>query len=221
MKFRGTYLLIFYFLVAFWPKEANAQELPEILMEVLRSDSAYQSLSCKIHIELDVPGLSMPAKEIELKQEKGKKPKIKGEGITILPRHGIIGQYHEFLEVDCQAIPLSESGDTIIYKVVSLDKKTDWVTVDFELTQGDAKIHSMLISTRKNGEYLVRHQYGSDTDFFPDQTEISFEAVPLNLPLKFLGKQEGLELSLEDKRGPVTGKIVLRYSEISWEKAPE
>lgn len=220
MKFPVAYLLLFLFL-GFWPREANAQKLPKILLEALRSDSAYQSLSCKINIELDVPGLSMPAKEIELKQEKGKKPKIKGEGITILPRHGIIGQYHEFLELDCQAIPISESGDTIVYKVVSLDKRTDWVTVDFELTQVDAKIHSMLISTRKNGEYLVRHKYGSDTDLFPDQTEISFEAVPLNLPLKFLGKQEGMELSLDDKNGPVTGKIMLRYSEISWEKAPE
>lgn len=220
MKIRGTYLLLILFL-GLWPREAKAQKLPEILMELLRSDSAYQSLSCKIHIELDVPGLSMPAKEIELKQEKGKKPKINGEGITILPRHGIIGQYHEFLEVNCQAILLGENGDTVVYKVVSLDKKTDWVTVDFELTQRNAKIHSMLISTRKNGEYLVRHQYGTDSDFFPDQTEISFEAVPLNLPLKFLGKQEGLELSLEDKKGPVTGKIVLRYSEISWEKASD
>ena len=68
MKIRGTYLLLILFL-GLWPREAKAQELPEILMELLRSDSAYQSLSCKIHIELDVPGLSMPAKEIELKDK--------------------------------------------------------------------------------------------------------------------------------------------------------
>ena len=74
----------------------------------------------------------------------------------------------------------------------------------------------MLISTRKNGQYLVRHQYNPESDFFPEQTEISFEAMPLKLPLKFMGKQEGMD-SLIDKHDSVTGKIVLRYSKITWQ----
>jgi len=199
--------------------QANAGELPEILQMVLKSDTAYQSISCKIDIELEVPGVHMPEKEIGLRLEKGKKPKIKSEGITFLPKHGIIGQYRDFLEVDCQAIPLETGEDTLIYKVVSLDPKTDWVTVDMTLSRGDARIHAMLISTRKHGEYQVRHFYGENHDIFPEQTEVSFESMPLTLPLKFLGKQEGLEITGKDK-GPVSGKIILRYSEISWEKDP-
>jgi hypothetical protein len=204
----------------FWFSEANTQELPEILQAVLKTDTAFQSIYCKIDIELDVPGLNMPDKEIELTLEKGKKPNIKSEGITILPKRGIIGQYRDFLEMDCQAIPLSENGDTTVYKVVSLDKKTDWVTVDMAVTLSDARIHSMLISTRKNGEYLVRHLYGPEFDFFPEQTEITFEAMPLKLPLKFLGKQEGMDL-LPDENEQLTGKITLRYSEITWKKSPD
>jgi len=219
MKFRILSLL-FLLQFVFWEKEVNATELPEILQVALNTDTAYRSISCKIDIELDVPGLNMPEKEIELKLEKGEKPKIKSKGIIILPKHGIIGQYREFLETDCQAIPIRENEDTIVYKVVSLDEKTDWVTVDVAITQSEAKIHSMLISTRKSGEYLVRQFYGPEFEYFPKQTEISFEAVPFNLPLKFMGKQEGLD-SLSDDNGPVTGKIILRYSEISWEKSPE
>lgn len=215
MKSRILSILLFFGSVSF-TTGISAQNLPEILQEVLRTDTAFVSLSCKINIELDVPGLSMPPKEVELNLEKGKKPRIKGEGITVLPRHGIIGHYRDFLEMDCQAIPLGEHGDTIIYKVVSLDKKTDWITVDFELGKSDAKIHSMLISTRKNGEYLVRHSYADDTDFFPARTEISFEAMPLKLPLKFMGKQEGMD-ALIDTDDPVTGRIILSYSHISWE----
>jgi len=211
---------IWLFLYAvFWLTDVNAQHLPEILQEVLRTDTAYQSLSCILDIELDVPGLNMPEKAVELKLEKGKKPKIEGKGITVLPRRGIIGQYREFLEVDCQCIPMKEEGDTIVYKVVSLDKKTDWNTVDFELTKTDAKIHSMLISTRKYGEYLVCHFYGPDSKFFPERSEISFEAMPLKLPLKFMGRQERMDLLIEDT-GPLTGKALLRYSEISLEKLP-
>ena len=191
MKFRIlSFLLLLQFV--FWQKEANATELPEILQEVLRIDTAYQSISCKIDIKLDVPGLNMPEKTIELKLEKGKKPKIKSSGIIILPKHGIIGQYREFLETDCQAIPIRENEDTIVYKVVSLDEKTDWVTVDVAVTQSEVRIHSMLISTRKSGEYLVRQFYGPELEYFPEQTEISFEAVPLKLPLKFMGKTGGI-----------------------------
>ena len=205
---------------ACWLSEAYTQQLPEVLQEVLRTDTAYQSLSCVMLIRLEVPGLDMPDKQVELKLEKGKKPEIKGEGITVLPRHGIIGQYREFLETDSQSIPLREEGDTIVYKVVSLDKRSDWVTVDFTLTRTDARIHSMLISTRKHGEYLVRHFYGPASEFFPENSEISFEAMPVKIPLKFMGKQERRDLRMEEK-GPLSGKVLLRYSELILEKIPQ
>ena len=201
---------------ASWLTVSYAQMLPEILHEVLRNDTAYHSLSCTMNIKLDVPGLDMPEKEVELQLERGKKPQIKGEGITVLPRHGILGQYRKFLDVDCQSIPISVEGDTIVFKVVSLDKKTDWVTADFELTQRDVRIHSMLISTRKHGEYLVRHFYGPNSEFFPEQSEISFEAMPLKLPLKFMGKQERKDLKMEEK-GPLSQKDIC--SDLLFEKS--
>ncbi len=218
MKSPLVYLLLLF--PAFCPKPLHAGELPEILKSVLQMDTSFQSISCKINVTLDVPGLSMPEKEVDLRLEKGKKPEIKSKGITLLPKHGIIGQYREFLELDCQAIPIRENGDTVVFKVVSLDKRTDWTTVDLTLTRPEGNIHSMLISTRKNGEYLVRHYYGSEDEFLPQRTEISFEAMPLKLPLKFLGKQEGMEI-LPDNDGPVTGKIILQYSDVSWEKLTE
>lgn len=193
--------------------ELGAQNLPDVLQEVLRADTAHRSLVCNVNIELDVPGLSMPPKDVEITLEKGKKPKIKGGGITVLPRHGIIAQYREFLDVNCQAITIRETSDTIVYKLVSLDKKTDWITVDIELTKRDARIHSMLISTRKNGEFSVHHRYKTDSEIFPEQTVISFEAMPLRLPLKFMGKPEGMD-SMIDKNDPVNGEIFLRYSNI-------
>jgi hypothetical protein len=214
---RFIFILLF---PAFCVKGADAGELPEILKTVLQADTSFLSISCNVKVILDVPGLSMPEKEISLRLEKGRKPEIKGEGITLLPKHGIIGQYRDFLEMDCQAIPVIESGDTIVYKVVSLEKRSDWTTVDMTITRSDAKIHEMLISTRKNGEYLVRHFYGEEPALFPERTEVSFEAMPLKLPLKFLGKQEGIEF-LADQDGPVTGRIILQYSDITWERITE
>jgi hypothetical protein len=212
MKFRNCIFLFLTFLIV--PGSVRAQELPELLRKVLQTDTSYHSISCKIAIEVDVPGLNIPEKSVELNLEKGKEPKIKSKGLIILPKRGIIGQYSEFLDLACQAIPMSENGDTILYKVVSLDKKTDWVTVDVSVTQSDAKVHSMLISTRKAGEYLVRHFYGAEQTVFPEKTVISFEAMPLKLPLKFMGQQDNMDPQL-DQDGPVTGKVILRYSDIT------
>ena len=200
--------------------DGNASELPEILQTVLKMDTSIQSISCKIDITLDVPGVNMPEKKVELTMEQGRRPQIKGKGITIIPKHGMIGQYREFLETDCQAILMRENGDTVVYKVVSLDHRSDWVTVDLTLTRSDARIYSMLIATRKSGEYFIRHSYDPAYDIFPVRTEVSFEAMPLKLPLKFLGKQEGMEF-LSDNDGPVSGKIILEYSDIFWEKSTD
>jgi len=214
---RFTILLMLSFLIT---KGLVAQELPEILQRVLQTDTAYQSISCTVNIQVDVPGLNMPEKDIYLELEKDKKPKIKSKGLIILPKRGIIGQYREFLNQACQAIPMGENGDTITYKVVSLDKKTDWVTVDLSITKTDVRVQHMLIATRKNGEYEVKHSYGAESDIFPAHTIISFEAMPLKLPLKFLGQQEGME-SLEEQDGPVTGKVILDYSNIELKKEME
>ena len=211
MRYVIVIVLILFFVSG--TKQTGAQELPELLQEVLKNDTAYQSISCKIEIQIEVPGLNIPNKHIELEIEKGKKPKMKSKGLIILPKRGIIGQYNEFLDLACQAIPMGENGDTVVYKVVSLDKKTDWVTVDVTLTKSDVKVRSMLIATRKNGEYQVDHFYGPHSGIFPERTEISFEAMPLKLPLKFMGQQEELE-ALPEKDGPVSGKVVLRYSDI-------
>ena len=202
-------------LCAGWVHGTRPGDLPDILQQALEYGSRYQSISCKVEVELDVPGISMPEKEIELLLEKGEKPVVKGEGITILPRHGIIGQYREFMDTESAAILLREENDTVEYKIVSLDHRSDWVTVDLTLSRSELHIHRMRISTRKNGEFLVTHSYGTDSGLFPERTIISFEAMPLKLPLKFMGKQEGMEFLPEDD-GPVDGRIILRYWDVNW-----
>lgn len=210
------YLFPYLFLIFFWLLDvhpAKAQNLPEVLQRVLKTDTLYYKLSCKLKIEIDVQGLQMPEKEIELILEKGKKPKIKSKGLIILPKRGIIGQYRDFLAIHCQTIRLTNNGDTTIYKIVSLDKKTDWVTVDVEVTETDARVHSLLISTRKNGEFKVNHFYGAKQQIFPELTVIEFEAMPLKLPLKFLGQSNKTKQQF-NKDGPVNGKVNLFYSDV-------
>lgn len=213
LLFVGLMLLVF-------NQQSEAQDLPDVLKKVLQQDTAFYQLSCKMEIEVDVSGLNMPNKEIELTLEKGKKPKIKSKGLIILPKRGIIGQYREFLNVPVQTILMETIADTSVYKIVSLHKKTDWVTVDIKVTELDARVHSLLIASRKAGEFLVRHFYAEDQTFFPARTIIQFEAMPLKLPLKFLGQNNDVEKYAGDD-GPVSGQVILYYSEIEFTTTPE
>ncbi len=212
MKSSIIYLLII--LISFqYSKHTQAQQLPEILQKVLKADTSFNSVRCKINIHIEVAGLKIPDKEISLELEKGKEPNIKSEGMVIFPKRGIIGQYHEFLESKCQSILIAENPDTVLYKLVSLDNSTDWVTVDLKVSKRDTRVHEMLISTRKNGEFIIKHKYNRGSFKFPEKTEISFEAMPIKFPLKFMG-QKSSEPSIINSDDPVNGKVLLHYSQI-------
>jgi len=193
-----------------------AQELPLVLQRVLRVDTTYKKLTCTLEIELDIPGINMPSKEVYLELEKDKKPRIRGKGLILIPRRGLIGQYRDLLNVPSQTIFMKSMGDTTVYKLVSLDNRTDWITVDFKVTETDAKIHSQIISTRKNGVYEINHVYGEVQSVFPEMSVIQFEAMPVKLPLKFIGKSTDTG-QLFNNDGPISGKVYLYYSELKTE----
>lgn len=194
-------------------KHTYAQQLPEILQQVLNADTSFNKIRCKISIHVDVAGLKIPDKKIALELEKGKEPAIKSEGMVFFPKRGVIGQYHEFLDSKCQSILIDEKPDTVLYKLVSLDNSTDWVTVDLKVSKLDTRVHEMVISTRKNGEFVVKHWYNRGSFKFPEKTEISFEAMPVKFPLKFMG-QKNSEPSIVNSDEPVNGRVILHYSEI-------
>jgi hypothetical protein len=213
MNFLFRTLILILVLLFTTGKARSQQQLPELLQRVLKTDTSYNSVSCKINIHVEVPGLKMPDKAIELNVEKGKEPKIKSKGMIILPKRGILGQYREFLDLNCQAILITELADTVVYKLVSLEKSTDWVTVDLKVTKTDARVHEMIISTRKNGEFKMNHRYKPGSSVFPETTVISFESMPVKFPLKFMGQQSS-EQSLLNSDEPVNGKVWLRYSDV-------
>ena len=191
----------------------NAQDLPVVLQRVLQADTAYNKLTCTLEIKLDVPGLNMPDKEVYLELEKGQKPQIKSKGLILIPKKGLIGQYRDILNLPSQTIIMESNGDTTVYKLVSLDNKTDWITVDFKVTETDARVHSLIVSTRKNGVYEITHSYEKRQTVFPLNSIIEFEAMPVKLPLKFIGKSLGSRQLTKDD-GPISGKVYLHYSEM-------
>lgn len=161
-----------------------------------------------VNISIDVPGLTIHPKDISVFYEKGKKPQIKGKGILLLPKKGFLNQFSDLLNVPAHWILLEEKGDLWLYKLVSLDPKSDWVTADLKISKANLHIDEINLTTKESGVYLIKHSYGKGV--FPTLTEISFLTNKFNIPLKFLGKSN--IKNIKDKDGKVKGKIVLKFT---------
>lgn len=198
------FILIFFFL--FQCFGVNAQtELADNLKKKYTINRGFETM---VNISIDVPGLTIPPKDISVFYEKGKKPQIKGKGILLLPKKGFLNQFSDLLNVPAHWILLEEKGDIGFYKLVSLDPKSDWVTADLKISKSNLRIDEINLTTKESGVYLIKHSYGKGV--FPTATEISFLTNRFNIPLKFLGKSN--IKNIKDKDGKVKGKIFLRFT---------
>jgi hypothetical protein len=180
-------------------------ELADNLKKKYTINRGFQTM---VNISIDVPGLTIPPKDISVVYEKGKKPQIKGKGILLLPKKGFLNQFSDLLDVQAHWILMEEKGDLLGYKLVSLEPKSDWVTADLKISKANLRIDEINLTTRESGVYLIKHSYGKGV--FPTATEISFLTNRFNIPLKFLGKSN--IKNIKDKDGKVKGKIVLKFS---------
>ncbi|HKO75742.1 MAG TPA: hypothetical protein VJU52_00910 [Flavobacterium sp.] len=185
---------------------AKAQtELIGKLKERYDMKNGYQTM---VNISIDVPGLTMPPKDLSIKYEKGKKVQIKGKGILLIPKKGLTNQFSELLSIQAHWIFLSENGGFVNYKLVSMNPKSDWVTADVKILKEQSRIDEINLITKDSGEYLIKHSYTSGN--YPTTTEISFWTSRFNIPLKFLGKSSLNKV--KDKDGKIKGKIFLKFS---------
>jgi hypothetical protein len=188
-----------------WAQNNNAY-----LDTLIQKQNTIKNVQCSVNVHVDVPGVNMPDKKIFLKYEQGKKPVIKSNGLLMMPKKGLFGQFEELLETPYQAIFLGAKNDTLMYKLVSMDSESDWVTTDIYFSKKDYRIFFLDITTREHGSFQVYHFYGKG--IFPKRTEVRFESLPAKLPLKFLGRNKAdIKVSGDEK---IKGKVVLTYSDV-------
>ncbi len=186
-----------------------AQDINHLLDSVMSSDLFSKGIEFNVVVHVDVPGIHMPDKTVLVTIDSEGKSKIKGEGLLLLPQKGIFGQFEEFRSTPNQVIWLGTLADTVSYKIVSLDSKSDWITADVFINKRLKQLIRMEITTRKYGTFVVKHNY-SDY-WYPDSTQVEFKALPVELPLKFMGRNSQSDYKLENGQD-ITGRIVLRYS---------
>ena len=203
MKFGLAVILMFLFVASF----STAQ--PVYLQQLKERYQIQNGFKSTINIQIDVPGIIAPTKIVTIYAENGKQPKIKGDGLVLLPKKGFIKQFSDLLTIPVHWIFLESYGDFDNYKLVSLDPKSDWVTADVKLQISDPRIEELNLTTRETGEFFIRHWYENGN--YPVKSEINFVTDRLNIPLKFMGKSDFS--SVKDSTGKVSGKIILEFIE--------
>lgn len=187
-----------------------AQELTD--ENILRLKSKYDiqtDLKCQILIRIDVEGMVIPDKEVYVEFSQDRKTRVQGKGLSLLPKRGTVEQFRNLLSTPMQAIFLSEKGDYLVYKLVSLDPSSDWITADIVFDPVALLIYESVVNTRKHGTFTTLNQYGSGA--YPTRTEVSFEVRKFNLPLKFIGGEQNAQ-STPKKDLDRKGNVILEYT---------
>jgi len=181
---------------------------PDLAKDLIKRYEIKNGFKAVVDITIDVPGIIAPQKTIEVYSQKGKAPKIKGEGLILLPKKGFVEQFSDLLTIPVHWILLENKGNFQVYKLVSLDPKSDWVTADLKIYTKDLRIDEINLTTRESGVFQINHFYGKGK--YPVRTEISFVTDKFSLPLKFLGKSDNSAPKTTD--GKVKGKITLVFT---------
>lgn len=170
-------------------------------------DSAF---TCEINVAIDVEGMQIPNKTILVDFKEGEKPKVKGKGIALLPKKGMIDQFKELFETEMQAILMKEELSILEYKLVSLDEKSKWVTADISFDKSSLQISKSIINTRKQGSLTAEHSYADSKSKYPIKSVLTFEVKKFKIPLRFIGRENNVS-DFPDKDELVFGKITLIY----------
>ena len=167
------------------------------------------TLKCQILVSIDVEGMRIPDKEVYVEFSEGGKPIVKGKGLSLLPKRGTLEQFRELLSTPLQAIFLSKKGNNMVYKLVSLDPSSDWITADIVFDPEKYLIYESVVNTKTHGSFNTVNEY--DDQIYPSLTVVTFEAKKFKLPLKFIGSQQSGDpkAKIDDN---TRGKVVLRYS---------
>jgi len=166
---------------------------------------------CEIIVKIDVEGMSIPDKKIIVDFNNGGKPKVKGEGLALLPKKGTVDQLSNLLTTPLQAIYMSKVKDNLVYKLVSLEQNSDWITADVVFDENTYLIYESTVNTRKFGTFYTKNIYDVEGSIYPSKSIITFDIKKFKIPLKFIGRQQNVSKSPKNDKN-VRGKITLIYT---------
>lgn len=201
------YILCVFNVFGLFSQNQNDENIKKLIAQYTNKPQS----KCEIIVKIDVEGMSIPDKKITVDFNGTGKPKVKGEGLALLPKKGTVDQLSKLLTTPLQAIYLSKIKNNLVYKLVSLDQKSDWITADVVFDEKNFLIYNSTVNTRKFGTFYTENFYDDAGSIYPSKSVITFDIKKFKIPLKFIGRQQNVSKNQKEDED-VKGKITLNYT---------
>jgi outer membrane lipoprotein-sorting protein len=190
---------------------------PYALLNNLKSRfDKIRDYSADMEIKVDVDFIKMPVKHATIYYKQPDKIKFKSDEFFMIPKRGLGNQLSQILNEPYNAIYAGE--DTLdsqvndVVKILPMGKKPDIILATWWIDRTSETISRTENNTRDQGTFTVDLKYGSNSDLLPAQMIISFEIENLSIPLKFIGKNNGINIDKDKMKDKEQGQVIINFS---------
>ena len=168
-----------------------------------------------IEIEVDVDFIQMPVKHARIYYKKPDKVKFESDEFIMLPKRGFDKQVTDILDEPFSAInigrELLNGRPHDVIRIVPLGKRPEVVLATWWIDSENFLISRNESTLKKEGNFTVDFIYGEPGISLPTEMIFTIEIEKLSIPLKFIGKSEGLDIDREKMKENNTGKVFIRF----------
>jgi len=182
-----------------------------LINRVLFEIEKVKSYKVDVEIEVDVDFINMPVKHATMYYKHPDKIKFKSSEFIMIPKKGLNNGIRKLLSEPYTSIYVgteffNESNHHVI-KIIPLGKKPDIILATLWISENSFLIGKTESSTRNEGTFTVEFSYLKKDLSLPSELKISFEIENLKIPLKFIGKTQGINIDSEKAKGKQEGQV--------------
>ena len=189
---------------------------PGLLLENLKNKylliNDYQA---DIEIKVDVSFINIPVKNARIYYKYPDKYKFDAKGFFMLPKRGLNFSVNELLNYNYTAIhvkdELVDNSLTQVFKIIPLDNEIDIVLMTLWIDTTKLLIRKIETNTKNAGSFVMRLKYNKQNLGLPNQVKVSFNVVPLEIPMSFTGELQKEVKSLDPNK-KTKGHVTISYS---------
>lgn len=189
---------------------------PETVLEALKNKylliEDYQS---DIEIKVDVSFINIPVKKARIFYKYPDKYKFDAKGFFMLPKRGMNFSINELLNYNYMVIQIKDevvdSAVTQVLKIIPLDNDIDVVLMTLWIDTTKLLIRKVETNTKNAGSFVMKMIYDDQNYGLPEQVKVSFDVVPLEIPMSFTGELK-TEVDSLDPSKKTKGSVTIKYS---------
>lgn len=176
-----------------------------------------EDYKASIEIEVDVDFIEMPDKHAVILFKKPDRARIISDEFLMLPRRGINNRITKILEEPYSAIYMGTdtAGGRVqhLVRIVPMSRNPEIVVATWWVDIANYRVSRSESSLRKEGSFTIDFLYGDEDMVLPEEMVFTFEIERLSLPLRFIGRSQGIKTDRSKMKAGSRGKVYIRFSD--------